>query len=65
MRAITRPRAGDTCRPCCLAYLRACDRAMAMACLRLVTSGPFLEPECNVPCLNSCSVFSILALSIA
>lgn len=31
--------------------------AMAMACFGFFTFGPFLEPECRSPCLNSCITF--------
>jgi hypothetical protein len=33
----------------------ASESAIAMACFRFITFGPFLEPECNVPALNLCS----------
>lgn len=32
---------------------------MAIACLRERTRGPVLLPECRVPALNSCMVFSM------
>jgi len=37
----------------------ASDIAMAMACLRDVTIGPFLDPLCRVPVLYSCMTFVI------
>lgn len=33
----------------------ASESAIAMACFRSVTVGPFLEPECNIPSLNLCN----------
>src|SRR2546429_9949835 len=43
----------------------ASDSAMAIACLRLLTSGPFLEPEWSSPCLYSRMTFSTLLLPLA
>src|SRR3990167_1769796 len=37
---------------------------MAMACLRLFTLGPVLDPLCNLPRLNSPITFSILPCSM-
>jgi len=34
--------------------------AMATACFLDFTFGPCFDPECRVPCLNSCMVRSIL-----
>src|SRR5215510_2639914 len=36
---------------------RASESPMAMAWGRDSTLGPFFEPECRVPCLNSCITF--------
>lgn len=35
--------------------------AIAMACLRLLTTGPVFEPECSLPALYSCMTFETFA----
>lgn len=47
-----------------LLALRCSERAIAIACLGLVTLGPFLEPLCNLPFLNSSMTIFTLALDL-
>lgn len=40
--------------------MSASDNAIAIACFRFLTTGPFFEPLFNVPVLYSCMTFSTL-----
>ncbi len=44
--------------------LRASDNPIATACLGFETTGPFLEPLCNSPSLNSCMTFLTFILPL-
>lgn len=42
-------------------FLRDSLSAIAMACFGFLTMGPFLEPECNFPCLKALISSDIMA----